>query len=148
MPKQKAGPEFRPYDVGFAKPPRSTQFRKGVSGNPTGRPKGSKNISSILVAMGREKVKGTVNGKVRRISLLELVIRQLSNKAATGDLKAIRELLVAHRIFAEPEQPTEAADGFHERDASVMKNLLERIRGSEYTSASDTKELPKAEEAE
>jgi hypothetical protein len=130
------------YEVGFAKPPRSNQFRKGMSGNPKGRPKGSKSISSILVEMGRERVKVTFNGKVRHISKLEAVIRQLSNKAATGDLKAIRELLVAHRIFAEPEPPTETSESLHERDASVMENLLNRIRSSEVTSATELKQFP------
>ena len=27
------------YEVGYGKPPKNTQFQKGVSGNPTGRPK-------------------------------------------------------------------------------------------------------------
>jgi hypothetical protein len=28
------------YEVGYGKPPRRTQFRKGQSGNPGGRPRG------------------------------------------------------------------------------------------------------------
>jgi hypothetical protein len=27
------------YEVGYGKPPQSTQFKKGKSGNPKGRPK-------------------------------------------------------------------------------------------------------------
>lgn len=141
-------PEIRPHEVGFGKPPRSNQFRKGVSGNPKGRPKGSKNISSILAQMGRKQVKVTINGKVRHISLLEAVIRQLGNQAANGDLKAIRELLDAHRIFAEPEPSTGGSESFHERDTSVMKNLLNRIRSSEVTSAPELKQFPEQKEAE
>jgi hypothetical protein len=34
MPEQGA-----PYEVGYAKPPKSSQFSKGVSGNPKGRPR-------------------------------------------------------------------------------------------------------------
>lgn len=31
------------YEVGYAKPPTEHRFRKGASGNPSGRPKGAKN---------------------------------------------------------------------------------------------------------
>src|ERR1700722_3483085 len=47
-------------DVGYGKPPRRTRFRKGVSGNPKGRPKGSKNLASIFRKISHEKVQ--VNG--------------------------------------------------------------------------------------
>lgn len=32
------------YEVGYRKPPQKTQFKKGKSGNPMGRKKGTKSI--------------------------------------------------------------------------------------------------------
>jgi hypothetical protein len=123
-------------------------FRKACLATRRGGRKVSKSLSSILAQMGRQRVKVNINGKVCYISLLEAVIRQLSNKAANGDLKAIRELLVAHRIFAEPEPPTEASESFHERDMSVLKNIIDRIRRSDVTSATDLKQSSETKEAE
>lgn len=44
------------YVVGYGKPPKEAQFKKGVSGNPTGRPKGVGRISprsSVLCSLNR-----------------------------------------------------------------------------------------------
>ena len=36
------------YDVGFAKTPMHSRYKPGQSGNPKGRPRGSKNKDTIL----------------------------------------------------------------------------------------------------
>ena len=43
------------YKVGYGKPPKQTQFKKGVSGNPSGRPKGSLNMATVLQRTLSEK---------------------------------------------------------------------------------------------
>ncbi len=116
------------YEVGYGKPPKATRFREGVSENPTGRPKGARSISSILTKLGRERVKVTTNGKTRSMTKLEVVFTQLNNQAASGNLKAIRELLSAHRLFAEPQQIDEITPAAtQERDDAVLKNIAKRL---------------------
>ena len=51
-------------------PPKHTQFRKGTSGNPRGRPKGSKNLATYLMEAARDQVSATVDGRTRPISKL------------------------------------------------------------------------------
>jgi hypothetical protein len=89
------------YEVGFRKPPRRAQFQKGLSGNPKGRPKGSKNLASIFRKISEEKVQ--VNGPKgpRFISKLEAGITQLANRAAKGDQKAIDALIYWRRVFGD-----------------------------------------------
>lgn len=36
------------YEVGYRRPPRQTRFKKGRSGNPRGRPPGSRNFASLV----------------------------------------------------------------------------------------------------
>jgi adenylosuccinate synthase len=74
-------------------PPKHTQFRKGTSGNPRGRPKGSKNLSTYLMEAARDQVTTTIGGRTRRISSLQATTMQLATKAAGGDQAAIGRFL-------------------------------------------------------
>jgi hypothetical protein len=115
------------YEVGYRKPPRSTQFRRGVSGNPTGRPKGSKSVGAILNAIARKKITVTSNGRTQKVTMLEAIMMQLTNRAAGGDLKAIREVLGAFRLFVNSDVVLESGVDLNEHDAAVMKNLAKRL---------------------
>ena len=42
--------------VGYGRPPMMTRFRPGQSGNPRGRPKGARNLSTIVAAALSERV--------------------------------------------------------------------------------------------
>jgi uncharacterized protein DUF5681 len=80
-------------NVGRGHPPKHTQFRKGTSGNPKGRPKGSKNLSTLLMEAAHDQVSVTIGGKTRSISKLQATAMQLATKAASGDQAAINKFL-------------------------------------------------------
>src|SRR5262249_15390233 len=81
------------YAVGYGRPPASSQFRPGQSGNPNGRPKGSRNASSMardaLDLMINVKVKGTS----RKMTVRKAAYQLVAEKAAAGDAKALDYLL-------------------------------------------------------
>jgi hypothetical protein len=74
--------------IGYRRPPKKTQFKPGQSGNPKGRPKGSKNMTTILQEELDQKIPVTEGGKRRRVTKRRLAVRQQVNKAAQGDSKA------------------------------------------------------------
>lgn len=91
------------YAVGYGKPPKEKQFQKGRSGNPSGRPKGSKSYKNIpeliqKICHASVKVKDE-NGKYFYISKVEAVMTQLINSAAKGDPKAARTLFHILKAF-------------------------------------------------
>ena len=75
-------------------PPKHTQFRKGTSGNPRGRPKGSKNLATYLMEAARDQASATVDGRTRPISNLQATTAlQLATKAAGGNQAAMGRFL-------------------------------------------------------
>ena len=118
------------YAVGYGKPPRHPRFQKGRSGNPKGRPKGSKNFATLLTEALDEKVQVTEDGKRRRVTKRELVIKQLVNKSASADLRAIKQLTdivqgVERRSEAASAPPPRPA--FTAADEEVIAELKKRI---------------------
>ena len=55
------------YVVGYRRPPKASQFMAGKSGNPRGRPKGSRPVGAVLQDIMQQKVAVTEKGKTRRI---------------------------------------------------------------------------------
>ena len=77
-----------PHDVGFAKPPKSTQFKKGQSGNSKGRRKGIRNFGTVLSDELNQKIEVIEGGRKRKKTKGEIALAQVVNKAAQGDLRA------------------------------------------------------------
>jgi hypothetical protein len=78
---------------GRRSPPKHTQFKPGQSGNPKGRPKGSKNLSTLILQAANDQVVATIEGKPRRISKVQATTMQLATKAAGGDQAAMSKFL-------------------------------------------------------
>ena len=112
--------------VGYCSPPKHTQFSKGRSGNPKGRPKGKPNVTTALQKALNEKVFVNENGHRKTFTKLQAAVKQLVNKAASGELRALRYLMELARSAEErsTDSPAENASALAEIDQKVLKEIF------------------------
>jgi hypothetical protein len=120
------------YSIGYKKPPSHTWFQPGMSGNAKGRPKGSRNFSNVIAKELDSKIDVTENGRRRKISKREAIVKQAVNKAASGDSKATIIVLNEARQYESNAQSVLGASFLiTSEDQNVMANILRRIRQSD-----------------
>lgn len=80
------------YEIGYRRPPESGRFKKGKSGNPKGRPKGSTNFLTILEKELNQSIVVNENGKKKTITRMQAMVKRIVAGALQGDLKALMTL--------------------------------------------------------
>ncbi len=85
------------YDVGHGRPPKHTRFRKGQSGNPKGRPKGTRNRKSIVREIMERRVTVRENGISRTVTVADAAIEKLIAKSLNG---TVNDLVKTIQLFA------------------------------------------------
>ena len=117
------------YAVGYGKPPVHGRFKKGRSGNPAGRPKGSRNLKSELLSEISELIVVREHGKTRKVPKLRAYIKRLSEMALQGDLRAILALCALVRThLPEPEAESRAETPLAEEDLALLMEFAGRQR--------------------
>ncbi|GJL94971.1 MAG: hypothetical protein DHS20C05_13760 [Hyphococcus sp.] len=122
------------YNVGFKKPPKHTQFKKGKSGNPKGRPRKSKNMTTVLTEVMAQTVTIKQNGKRRRVPLREAWAYKIGEAALRGNVREQVALMKALHDYVpealEPEKapPTKIIVNFVDSNEEI---LMERYKREE-----------------
>ncbi len=126
------------YAVGYGKAPEHSKFKPGQSGNPRGRPKKRRSFVDELAAEMCKPITVTENGKKKRITKQQAIVKQTMNKAMSGDPKVIALLMspaFRQALEMKIEQQNQALkrDDFDDLDLSklseeeLMKLYLEEI---------------------
>jgi hypothetical protein len=102
--------EDREYDVGYGRPPKASQFKKGKSGNPRGRPRRDLSMGALFRKVSQQKVRTNTQNGQKMMTKMEASLIQLVNKSASGDLKALKVLVDLSRQFPELSADCEPLD--------------------------------------
>ena len=123
------GPERK---VGYGRPPVHRQFKPGQSGNQKGRPKGRRNVKTIVSDVFRRKVTIRENGKVRRVTEFEAMYLASRAKALKADARSFSQVMSAiTRFDVLDDDPTPtAADPIADEDRAIIERFLLREGGS------------------
>jgi len=120
------------YDVGFGKPPKSGQFKKGHSGNRKGRPKGARGLKTDLKAELAERVSITENGKTRKLTKQQLLVKRLATSALKGDIRAISKLVdMVTSMLGVEDEVVKGPASLSINDEAVLSAYNQRQRDGE-----------------
>jgi hypothetical protein len=81
------------YEIGYRKPPPSGQFKKGKSGNPKGRPKGSNNFLTLLERELAQTIVVNENGRRKSMTRLQAMVKRIVAAALQGEVKQVQLLV-------------------------------------------------------
>lgn len=95
--------------VGYKKPPTHSQFKKGMSGNRKGRPKGSRNLKTDLADELSEQIVVHEGGRTRRVSKQRALVKSLVARTLKGEVRPANMLLNLILRLTDPkaEEPRE-----------------------------------------
>jgi hypothetical protein len=127
------------YKVGKGRPPLETRWKSGQSGNPKGRPKGTKNLLTLFAEALDRKLKIRDSGKLRTVTTREAIVTRTVLDALKGDHKS-RTLLLEYEPKISREAHLKQEQDFNDlppeeratRASEAYLRLVRASRSEEY----------------
>lgn len=114
----------RDYKVGYKRPPKEHQFKKGVSGNPKGRPKNNATFAENILDEMQEKIIVKESGKQKKITKKQALAKKLVAEALNGKNSAIKLLLPI--LASETNLAKEVDEELTLNDAQIIEDYIKR----------------------
>ena len=129
--KSEKGPNG--YAVGYGRPPREHQFKMGNNANPRGRKKGSRNRTLVIQEILFDPVSVREGDEVKKMPVLEAIVRQTCHKALKGDHKSALTIIgLAHKKgLLTPEQNETIEENMSEADKAILADYKKRMSDPE-----------------
>jgi len=111
------------------KPPEKHQFKRGQSGNPSGRPKRQRTFSAATADLLDQTVVVRMGDKKEQIPKADAIVHALIAKAMTGDPRAARTLRdMLPPPNPEAEKTQQANEKARKEFFEFIQNLLEPLK--------------------
>lgn len=138
------------YEVGYGKPPKETRFKKGQSGNPKGRPRGSRNFKTDLLDTLKAPVQLKEKGRPKTVSTQQAALLRLREKALGGDARALDRLIDLARIHNDEDMAEAAAAALAPTDREIIEGFAARMqrRGAAGTPPGNDAERQRGDDVE
>jgi hypothetical protein len=132
--------EDRAYKIGYKRPPQHSQFKRGQSGNPKGRPKGTLNLETDLREELSERIAIREGERSLKVSKQRALLKSLVSKALKGDARAaslLLQLIVKTLPAEELVAAAQVDDSLSEAEMDILEHFIAkrnaaRKQGDDY----------------
>lgn len=113
------------YEIGYRRPPKTGRFKKGKSGNPKGRPKGSNNFITLLEQELEKLIVVNEDGKKKTITRMQAMVKRIVAGALQGEQKSLLTLVEILRRTGKFEEEG-MSDFLPEDYESILNDYVSR----------------------
>lgn len=125
------------YEVGYRKPPAHTRFKPGQSGNPKGRPKGVKNLSTDLEEELEQTITVSEGGHTHKVTKQRAMIKTMVTKAMKGDPRAAQVIVNLVRAIEEARTVRDEAERPDPNDEVILNRFRQMVLDEASTQPSE-----------
>lgn len=118
----------REYKVGKYKPDPRYNWKKGQSGNRAGRPKGSKNLKTIIRASARRLIPVLKGGRKRKLTVLEIGFNNLEAEVIKGSRTAFMDYFTIVERHSDHEEVRQSMEDLATEDQAILAYMLGRAK--------------------
>jgi Family of unknown function (DUF5681) len=118
----------RDYPVGYGRAPVSGRWKPGQSGNPKGRKKLPKTVGKTIEEALMRKVTIEEDGRRVRLTVQEVIIRNLVNAAARRDLKAVITLFRLRDHYQDSNEMILNPAELDPNDQAIIEEYLKKAQ--------------------
>lgn len=122
--------------TGYKSPPQHTQFQKGASGNPGGRPKGAKNLKRLIYDLADEVIIISTHEGKKQVTLREAAGRKFMEMVLKGDYKYFQAFFAIEQevdklvLTEREEQRLQNVEFLHKQVNSILQLYVDEHKNA------------------